>query len=96
MSFYLDVIFCDTTSDIPQSNGNPEEQALGDKLATNPTPPTSNPHQSMVVDEETVAHLTQCMVCFGAEADVELINCGDQMCFACLEQYHVVYDVLIY
>jgi hypothetical protein len=38
-------------------------------------------------DEEVVAHLAKCMICFTAEAEVELLNCGDQLCLDCLEQY---------
>lgn len=42
---------------------------------------------SSMLDEETIAYLTQCTVCFVSEADIELANCGDQLCLTCLEQY---------
>lgn len=82
MNLQLDMLFCDPPmidQNIASSQPAPQ-QALTDKL--------SQSIPVMTMDEETVAHLAQCTVCFGSEAEVELINCGDQMCFSCLEQYY--------
>lgn len=93
MSFHLDTLFCDESLvDLDdhqnlQNQNNQPEQTL---------PDNHNNIKLMVVDEETVANLTQCTVCFGSEADLELMNCGDQLCFSCLEQYSQSCIVTIY
>lgn len=46
---------------------------------------------AMSVDAE-MSHILdliggKCSICFTEESDVELMLCGDQFCFECLEQY---------
>lgn len=99
MNLHLETLFCDPNSTDPQTTTNAPQQALDDKLTLiNNDDDDDHIGRVMVVDEETVAHLAQCTVCFGSEADVELMNCGDQMCFACLEQYHTltIVDIIRY
>lgn len=62
---------------------NNQELTLQDKLSQD-TQVVSM--MMMRLDEECIAHLTLCTICFSTEADLELMNCGDQLCFDCLEQ----------